>query len=90
VTSKTNLLDVVATLHPPCSFAGGLNRWQKQTDQNSYDGDNNQKLDERKRSPSRRNKAFHNKPRAREKANMDQSSIVSNIDFATAKQLQWE
>jgi len=67
VTSKTNLLDVVAALHPPCSFAGGLYRWQKQTNQNSYDCDNYQELDERKRSPFRRKKALHTKPRRKEK-----------------------
>ncbi len=47
VEGKTELLEVVAALCPPCCFPGLLNGWEKQCDQDGDDGDDHQQLNER-------------------------------------------
>ena len=44
VNSDTNLLEVIGTLHTPCRFPGRLNRRQKKGNQNTNDGNNDQKF----------------------------------------------
>ena len=43
--SQSNLLHVVAALHASCSFTSCLHCGQKQTNQNTDDGNNHQQLD---------------------------------------------
>jgi hypothetical protein len=50
VNSDPDLLQVVSTLRATRRFAGGLNRWQQQGDQDSDNGNHDQQFDERERS----------------------------------------
>jgi len=47
VQSEAQLLDVVLAVKPSGGLASGLHRRQKETDKDSDNGDDNQKLDER-------------------------------------------
>ena len=55
VHRQADLLHVVRALHPTRGFAGRLNRREKQTDQNTDDGDNDEKFDEGKTVSARVN-----------------------------------
>jgi hypothetical protein len=46
LSSQTDLLHVVRTLHPAGSLAGSLNRWQQQPDHHANDRNDNQQLDQ--------------------------------------------
>ena len=48
VKGKSDLLQVIGTLHTVCGFANLLDCGQKQADQNGDDSDHDQKLDKRK------------------------------------------
>jgi hypothetical protein len=45
---KPHLFEVVRALDATCRFAGRLNCWQKKSDENTDDRDDDQKFDERK------------------------------------------
>jgi hypothetical protein len=47
VNAETELLEMVRTLHPPCRLTGCLYRRQEQGNQNTDDGDDDKKFDER-------------------------------------------
>jgi hypothetical protein len=47
---KSNLTDVARTGHTPCSLTGSLDCRQQQTNQDSDDGDDDQKFNKRKTS----------------------------------------
>jgi hypothetical protein len=48
VNRQADLLKVIAAAHPSSRFACGLNGWQKQANQDTNDGDDNQQLDQSK------------------------------------------
>jgi hypothetical protein len=50
---ETELLQVVAALHPPCRLTGSLNRWKQKRDQHANDGNHDQKFHECKPSQRR-------------------------------------
>jgi hypothetical protein len=45
---EADLLEFVGTTHPPGCFPGRLNGWEKESDQNANDRDDDEKLDKRK------------------------------------------
>jgi hypothetical protein len=45
---KPHLFEVVRALDATCRFAGRLNCWQKKSDENTDDRDDDQEFDERK------------------------------------------
>jgi hypothetical protein len=47
VNAETELLEMVRTLHPPCRLTGGLHSGQKKSNQNTDDGDDDKKFNER-------------------------------------------
>ncbi len=53
------MLEMIFALHPPCSFARGLDGRQQQRDEDANDGDHDQKFNERKRPAF---DASHNTP----------------------------
>ena len=50
VDGKTDLLQVVTTLHPPCGFACRLYGGKQQCDEHADDGDDDEQFDERETS----------------------------------------
>jgi hypothetical protein len=52
VQGNPDLLQIVAALHPPGSFAGGLYRRQQERHEHPDNGDDDKKLDERKTAPA--------------------------------------
>jgi len=47
---QTDLLHIVAALHPSCGFPGTLYGWQKQAHEDADNGDHDKQFYERKRS----------------------------------------
>ena len=52
VHGQADLLQIVDALGPPCGFARRLNGRQQEGDQDRDDGDDDQKLDQRKTASS--------------------------------------